>query len=230
MKISSKTFYGCIVLVLSTILPSCGEQFIRDKETYFVENNNRKWLVDTTSYKTIILTDSINNTERFDFDIQWKAFNSSKSKEGIFGIKGTEYRLYETIHQEFLSLKDENFNIVLTASELPEGTILKVNFYDIYYSYDLLKKELTFISTSLGRRPQIELIDEEYINHPINSEIIKHETILINGKTYSDALEFILKDFEDDWNESTITRIIIAKDYGLVQFSLNSGQVYNRIQ
>lgn len=185
--------------------------------------------MDTDTYEEFSLSDSQAFTEYFQLTSEWEAFNSSRSSSGLFGLKDREYKEYEVIQQVFRSQLDQRFSIHLEGAEPPDGQILKIRLDNNYYHYDLLHKKLISIRTDAGRRPDSEYIDNKLVEYPLLSFARVHDTMKINEVEYHDVLEFVHADFKDQWEESTIVSVSIAKEVGLIQYKLHGGRVFNRV-
>lgn len=218
-----------LIIILFLVFTSCGDEFNPNTETYMIGSVNKKWLVNSDLYEQYSMVDSLSNTVRYFLDSEWTAFNSSKSTSGLFGLQDREFAEYEVLHQVFLSHSNNSFSIELTASEPPEGTILEIQLNRHLYNYDLQQKRLKSISTRIGRRPESTFINDKIVDLPFLSQAIQHDTLEINDVEYTNALEFVLGDFEDQWTDSTIVSITVAKEVGLLQYRMNNGHVFNRL-
>lgn len=214
-----------IFIAIIQFVISCEDKYIQDKKTFLVNVSNKDWLVDTAMFRELHVADSLGNTESYLFDEQWKGFIRAKN----YGRNGIDYTEYETIDQEFKNSKNEIFHVLLTANEPAIGDNLTVSFKDSNYEFDLKTRRLTAIRNNEGHRPDKEYINDHIVDLPFKSKTIEHDTININGITYRNALEFILDDFEDQWKSTTTISVIIAKEIGLIQYRLNNGNVYNRV-
>lgn len=75
------------------------------------------------------------------------------------------------------------------------------------------------------------MYDKGYSELPhINSNVLFHDSLTINGVIYPRVMELTLKDLQQYWNDLTVTNILIAKGVGLVQFRLNNGVVISRLR
>lgn len=222
---ASRNLVYCVVLLFT----SCGELYSPNTEYYFVSSENKEWLIDTDKYEEFSLSDSQAFTEYFQLTSEWEAFNSSRSSSGLFGLKDREYKEYEVIEQVYRSQLDKRFSINLEGAEPPDGQMLEIRLDNNYYFYDLLHKKLLSINTESGRRPDSEYIDNKLVEYPLLSFARVHDTMNINEVEYHDVLEFVHADFKDQWGESTILSVSVAKEVGLIQYKLQGGHVVNRV-
>jgi hypothetical protein len=229
MKTLSVIVFQFLLFIMALVLISCEEKFIRDKESHLINPANRQWLIDTTLYPEFLLADSLDNLEKYLFDNQQKTFSVRNTSEGLFGLYGNEYDEYEHVNQEYISLTNESFRIVIGANDPPDGDGLSVRLKDIIFSYDLSKKKLTAFRTNEGQRPDSDIINGKFTELPMESQVIRYDTLNIDDKRYTNALEFILKDFEEQWSATTIVSIIIVKEIGLLQYRLNNGITFCRV-
>ncbi len=228
---SSAGFIILMMLVSSVLLfQSCGESWNPNKEIYVVSAKSKKWLADTYLYEEFSLTDSFSFSEFYLFESEWSAFNSSKSTSGLLGLQDRVLRDYEVIHQTYKSQLNKRFAIEIEALDPPSTESLEVVLRRTYFRYDLTYKKLLSLSTKFGRRPDSEFVNDQWVDHPFLSHAIQHDTIVINDVVFYKAMEFVLGDFEDQWVDTTIVNIILAKEVGLLQYTLHNGQVFSRVQ
>ena len=50
----------------------------------------------------------------------------------------------------------------------------------------------------------------------------------VGSTAYQGVMEFTLKDFQEAWEDSTVTGLVIARRTGLLQYSLNNGRMVVR--
>jgi len=226
-----KSFVGRnLVYCLALLCTSCGDLYSPNTEYFFVSAENKEWLIDTNKYEEFSLSDNQALTEHFQLTSEWEAFNSSRSSSGLFGLKDREYREYEVIEQVYRSQLDKRFSINLEGAEPPEGQIMEIRLDNNYYFYDLLHEKLLSINTEPGRRPDSEFIDDKLVEYPLLSFAMVHDTVKINEVEYYDVLEFVHDDFKDQWEESTIVSVSVAKEVGLLQYKLHGGRIFNRVE
>ncbi len=221
---------GSLVFGLALLFTSCGELFRPDTEYFIVSSENKEWLIDADKYEEFSLADGQAYSEYFELISEWEAFNNSRSSSGFFGLKNREFKEYEVIEQVYRSQLDKRFSIHLEGAELPDGQILEIRLDNNYYFYDLLHKKLLSIRTDSGRRPDSEFIDDKLVEYPLLSFVLLHDTMMINQVEYFDVLEFVHKDFKDQWEGSTIVSVSVAKEVGLIQYRLHGGRIYNRVE
>ncbi|MDD4646013.1 MAG: hypothetical protein PHY99_08500, partial [Bacteroidales bacterium] len=56
------------------------------------------------------------------------------------------------------------------------------------------------------------------------------DSLTVDGFTYSGIIHFNFRDFTDKWTPLTIREVYLAKQYGLVKYSLENGITYERIK
>ena len=210
-----------LFLVSLLLLTSCGEKFQANKETFYVRSDEKEWLVDVSIEDYFQLTDSLSNAELFTLENEWSGFNSEIYSTGF----DKEITDYQTIGQRFKSDRANYFSISLEAKEPPQGTILRVNLKRIQYDYDLKYQKLISLS-AMDDSKHISFWDnryQEFQEDGIGSKVEYLDSLEINNQLYTSLLLFRLNDFLDQWVDSTIVVIVIAKNIGLVQYSMNNG-------
>jgi hypothetical protein len=215
-------------------LGGCSDKFVRDKETVMVSYSDKTWLVEDEQVDGFSLVDDKLREEQFALESEWSAFNRSASYSGMLGLD-REMTEYEVTSQRYISDRGSNFAVRLEATDPPQGTIIKVGMNNIQYWYDLRFKKVIGLATKHGNihyafwdgtYELIGFMDEPEI--PIVSTVTYHDTMTVGSTVYQGVMEFTLKDFQEAWEDSTVTGMVIARRTGLLQYSLNNGLVVTR--
>jgi len=217
-QLSNVTIFICSLLALT----SCGELFTPYREFISLSALEKSWLADDSHKVTFALNDTLSELEIFEYVREYTAFNKSIHGDG-FNREETEY---EIIYQEFYSKKSSVFSIRIEANELPQGAILIIHFKGLRFTYDLKYEMLRSFSTPLASE-SLQFKDSGYENES-SSYIDYYDTLTINNTLYLGVLDFTLKDFEDQWVDSTVVELAIAKEMGLIRYTMNNGVVMVR--
>ena len=218
-----------LLFFIALLCTSCGERFFPNKEYYYLTRESKSWLVDTVKYERFALVDSLSFRESFKLEYNWSAFNSSRRSSGVLGLRDREFCEYEMREQDFVSQMNKRLSIKIEAMEPPDMAILDVVIHDQTFRYSIGLGKLLMVSSKRESRPDSEYVNNSIIKLPLLSKVIRHDTIEINQHKYYDILEFVLKDFEDQWNDTTIISLMLAKEIGLIQYKQNGGHTFNRI-
>ncbi len=217
-----------IFLAISFLLSSCGELYSANKHTILVSAQAKEWFVDLTESEEFTMLDEHVQPEVFELEYERTHFNGARYSSGIFD---TEEYEFEVIEQEFLSDKGSDFSIDIETREPPEGPLLVVEVNNLRYKYDLSYDKIIQISTMYGYK-FMHFREGTYRSwdamDAIYSTASYHDTLMFNDTEYTGVMEFHLLDFEDQWEDSTITEIIIAKKVGLLKYAMSNGTVMSR--
>lgn len=228
--IRTASIAACLVLTMH----GCSDTFVRDKETILLTYEDRSWLVEDEQSDGFTMVDDKKREEHFTLESEWSALNWSKRSSGILGLD-QEMTEYEVTGQRYISDRGSNFAVRLEATDPPQGTIMKVGMNNIQYWYDLRFKKVIGLATKHGNihyafwdgtYELTRFMDEPEI--PIMSTVTYYDTMTVGSAVYQGVMEFTLKDFQEAWEDSTVTGMVIARRTGLLKYSLNNGQVVTR--
>lgn len=215
------------ILTLLLTMSSCGERFSTNTTTIHVSTENKQWLLDLNNYESFTMLDELFNPEVFTLNYERYYYNGASHSSGPFGLESEKLE-FEGIEQEFLSDKASDFSIDVLAHEFPQGTWLIVEVNNVRYKYDLKIEELTAIETTIGSKHHIYFEGTYMKTDTIFSTAVYHDTLAIDLREYYGVMEFTLLDFHDQMEGSIVVDIAVAKELGLIRYSLADGTVISR--
>lgn len=200
-------FVGLVFVML--LLLSCKEG--TREQTYYISSENKEWLTDFAKDTVINFID--NNQIAHDLTFNYSSESFTKSSSSFLGIKTKESSRQAVFQTFYGTTFDFDLSISSTFDETDE---LSVSVNDYSFTYDLVFRQMTRLSTPNG-----------YIsNNSIESKVVFLDTWSVDGGTYLEVFHFQLSDFEMEWNNNTITDIYIAKGVGLIQFNTHQGVAF----
>jgi hypothetical protein len=218
-----------LIITIFLIFQSCCPEAGFPDDTYSIKTANLDWLTDYQVDDGFIMIDS-NNISTF-----FKLYNTdqhyTQSYSCTLGIR-THSSDREYQQQSFNSTFGIPFNISIDANFPPFGNKLWININQTEFVVDLDYKELIEVSLNGEFHKFKEEDIDSYIDGdlPILSQIRYIDTLEINGHVFLDILHFSLLDFTDKYTNFTVKDIYIAKNKGIIQYSLQNGLVYKRIE
>jgi hypothetical protein len=206
---------------------SCGDIFSPNKETFYLDSESKEWLFDGEEGDQYIMKDSLNSREIVTLDEQWNYFVESTSHSVNSRLKDRMIYECESSGQQFSSDEGLELSVSLRAQEIPGIIDLEIGINDLELEYDLLNRKISRIG--IWRQMDGNSSEGKFIDgFRSMSTVVFSDSITINGHTYADALEFTLMDIEDWRTENTVVGFAIAKGEGLLRYSLNNGQVFEK--
>jgi len=222
MRLLNKLFFGLIAIVLF----SCGEDSALKEETIYFQDKNKCWITKETTGYNFIMIDNNGISQSFTMNIDDYEFN--KSWSSFLGVN-TEMTHTEYHYQSYTSNYGTQFSLSLTAGFEPFGDDIYIDLSGIGFAYDFKFETISRIYTDFGYKTK-SMTDTGYELQ--DEDIFSIVEILDNYSTnyyeYETVLQFRLKDFNDKWDNFTVTEIYIAKNIGLIKYVLNNGIIYER--
>lgn len=222
-----KLYHNILLIVLSAfILFACGPDHGLKEETFYFKEENTAWLPPDSSGDNFIMIDNNNISQSFvmlgencEFDQTWG---------GFLGINtlttNTEYH-----YKNYSSSFGYSHSISLRAGWSPFGDEINISLGQMSFRYDIDEEVISDLNTNFGYKSMSYTEDGyEVESVPIKSTVEILETYTTKHKQYDNVLFFDLKDFINDWESLTITKIYVAKNIGLIKFELNNGISYER--
>lgn len=221
----TRFFLSLLIALVMVVGTSCiGEP---KEKWYYILDENKEWLqFDTTT--PVLFVDNFGIHQSF-----WGAGKTCSFLEGgsfVFGIQ-TERSFSENCYVDKFSTHGFTLSMSLRASFAYNGDNLYVRLGETDFMFDLLHQVVFSVSLGFTHSLDKTMYDKGYSELPhINSNVLFHDSLTINGVIYPRVMELTLKDLQQYWNDFTVTNILIAKGVGLVQFRLNNGVVISRLR
>ena len=213
-----------IILIILTMC-SCGEDDALKEETLYVSRENRDWLTADEVGSNFIMID--NNNIAQGFSMYQNSSDFSPSTSSYFGVK-TKVTKTESYTQGYSSSYGQRFSYILTAGFAPFGDNLSIIINEISFTYDFKFKTIARISYELNYKSKL-MTDKGYEeNDKIYSTVEILDTITVNDRLFSGIIHFNFEDFSDKWSKFTIKELYVAKQYGLIKYTLENGITYER--
>ncbi|MFC2089586.1 hypothetical protein ACFLT1_02325 [Bacteroidota bacterium] len=221
----ASTKFTCIALLsASFLLPSCGDLFSPGVEYINLSHDDKIWLMSEEYGESFTMSDST-GSEIFGQKYEWTAYDISI--RGDFLDKDETH--YETRYQSFYSDRKNNFVIKIDARMSNPGASLIMNLNKSRFRYDILFDQLFSVSIETSAKG-MHFKDGRYIDEDtMRSSAKYYDSFKIGAHTYSGVLQFTLKDFQDEWLDSTITEIVIGKEIGLLRYVMAKGDTMVRV-
>ena len=216
-----------IIILLPILACSCGEKFALSKDKLTVLPENKEWLIAAETGSSFIMTDNHNISQGFSMYQNSTGFSPSTSS--YFGVR-TNITETESYSQGYSSVYGQRFSYTLTAGNEPFGDNLTVSLNDLLFTYDFKFGTISRLNLESNYKSKT-MTDQGYeITDTIFSTIEILDSLTVNGFTFSGVMHFSFSDFADKWTPLTIRDVYLAKQYGLVRYSLENGITYERIK
>ncbi|MCF8225320.1 MAG: hypothetical protein K9J30_05535 [Bacteroidales bacterium] len=208
------------ILILGIFLQGCGETFNPNTEYVKLRMDSKQWLVDEEHQDDFLLRDSTEK-ERFFFDKEWGGYHSQWIT-GSYPDKTETH--FEGIVQYFYSDQDANFRIELDAGWLKKGDLLTVRLEKLRYTYDLKYNLLTHVASDDEYKSTSFVIDHYEPGDTLLSTLTYHDTLTLDTIKFASVFHFTLRDFEEQWEPTSLTEIFIGKHVGLIGYAEHGGK------
>jgi len=214
-----------LIILLISVLCSCGEDWAFKEETLYIATENRDWIIEDKYGSGFIMVDNNHISQGFSMDMNSTDF--SPSTTSYFGIR-TRITKTESYTQGYSSNFGQRIMFILTAGFAPFGDRFSFSINGLYFNYDFKFKTISHISFNSSDK-STTMTDVGYeVNETIYSTVELLDTLTVNGVKYEGTLHFSLEDFKDQWSDFTIKEVYIAKHIGLIKYSLYNGTSYER--
>ena len=220
MKSAIKSFY----LAMGLFLLSCGGEGENPlKEEYFyLEEIHKEWLAPDSIDQVFIMKD--NNGISSSFLMTGNQKNMGKSWSTVMGIN-TRTSYTEECFQSFSSGFGMTLGLSMRANSPPHGDNIFISLEQVGFSYDFDFEIVHSLDTPFGYK-NLLMTDKGYEVHDdgeIRSTVEMLDSLSTSYGTYQEVLHFTFKDFNQYWDDFTVTEIYMAKEVGLVKYILASG-------
>ncbi len=214
-----------LILLALILVSSCGENSDGLKtETHYFDETNKAWIPDI-SKNQFIMQDSNGISQSFTRNRNQHEFN--KSWSSVFWI--TTLTTYTEYHfQEYQSSFQNHFNLSLSAGWCPFGDEICITMNGVHFAYDLTLNHVTRVGTNSETISHSQTDEGYSTDEAIYSDVEMLYNYTVNGITYDTVLHFTLRDFTNQQTELTATEIFVAKNIGLVQYTLKNGISFMR--
>jgi len=220
-----------ILLSLSIwlLFSSCGENSpLAKEETYYIEEENLKWVFPDPVNETFFMRDSNGITYSYTKQVHNQEFTDSWSSIFGFTTNITHTESY-TLEYRNNALYDLNFTILLTSGFPPFGDYYSVNVGSFNLMYDFKYNQVFNIYCDWGNI-SYNLGDNGFeYQQPILSRITFIDELEVYHTLYKDIMHVEFIDFKESYSKNTVTELYFAGDIGLIKMVLNNGVYLDRI-
>ena len=214
-----------LLILFLAVLCSCREDHALREETLTIAGENRDWITRDTYGTGFIMTDNNNITQGF--MMQKNSTDFSPSETYIFGIR-TRITKTESFTQSWYSNFGQSIMLILTAGFEPFGDRFSLSVNELNFMYDFKLNTIGHIYFNSVYKSKT-MTDTGYEEvEAIYSTVQILDSLTVNGVRYDGVLHFSFEDFKDFWTDFTIKEVYLAKQYGLIKYSLNNGITYER--
>lgn len=214
-------------ILLFATLYSCDPNFEDPDEIITVIPSVKEWLTDS-SYFQIEMINGESTVISYSEYSSWSGTNGHASKGGI--IDGWHVVQYEFIEQCFKSKELGSFYVKMEPSELNRhGNLLGFRLGN-NFSFQCDMSDTSVYVLEVNDNWETVDIDPNGLLNSFESTVEILDTITINERVYNDVLKMKLLDWDDEWNDETITEFYYGKAAGLLQYQLHNGTCYSRIK
>ena len=215
-----------LVVFLSALFQSCGEEHALKTHTASFKEANKDWITPYEYGDVFYMKD--NNGISQSFSMATDSYYWGRGDSYFLAVHTDIYE-NEYHYQSFTSNYGKSFSISLSAGFDPFGDELYVDFMNIGFAYDLDLNVLSRIDTQNGYL-SYSLGEDGYEEQDrIYSTLEMLDTYTIGETIYEGVLHFTYNDFVSDHTPLTPKEIYIAKKVGLIKYVLNNGVDYERI-
>lgn len=219
-----------IFLALGFFLQSCGgegEHALKE-EYFYMEEFNKDWLAPDSIGEVFIMKD-INGISS-SFKMTGNNESMGKSWSTVLGIN-TRTSYTEECFQSFKSGFGIVLGISMRANSPPHGDNISISLDRVGFTFDFDFETIHSLDTPFGYKSLL-MTDKGYELHDdgkISSTIEILDSLEGSYGTYQEVLHFTFKDFNNYWTDFTVTEIFLAKEVGLVKYTLASGISSERV-
>lgn len=223
MKALSKIPIFTAILV---IIAACGPENGLREETYYYDDSNELWLSEDTINYNFVMTDNHGISQSY--KMTTNTYEYDQSWGGPFGINtltvNSEYH-----HKSYTSSFSNSYSISIRANSAPFGDEITIHINDLSFRYDLGVDTISDLRLYNSYKSMSYCEDGyESEGESINSKVYFLDNYSTKKKNYNEVLHFVLNDFKEEWKNTTITHVYIAKTIGLIRFDMNNGIYYER--
>lgn len=224
---SLKVFLISIALVFT--FTSCSVDKALERVKMNLQSDSKDWIVSYESIQDLKFLSDQGEKVVFKHVNAVNTFSTSSAKQ--FGIYTKAYT-YETASESFSSTYPNNLQVTVRANE--ESDYLTITLDSWTFVIPLNYKEIINISERNNNDMKTATIENNQIvpyagSKPILSKVELIDELYLNGKSIANGFKISILDFEENWTETTLESFIIAPNYGLVQYSLQDGLSFNRV-
>lgn len=217
--------YNIFLLLILTILISCGDENALKEKTFYIKAQNKEWFGTDLQNSTFEMID--NNGISISYkNIQTANYFTESSSQFI--NLTLERCFYEYFYKNCNSTFNQTFSIGLQANDLPFGDQLSISLNGLTFYYDFYRNELINISFDTISINRI-YFDDNSDKDLIKSTVEFIEDYSVNGQIHPQVLHFELKDFANTKNMYKPTEIFYAKKTGLIKYVLADTLTFIRI-
>jgi hypothetical protein len=214
-----------LIILLILVVTSCGEDSALKVETLNLADENRDWITPDKYGNSFVLMD--NNKISQGFSMYQNSSDFSPSTTSYFGIR-TRLTKTESFTQAWSSNFGQSIMLILTAGFEPFGDRFSISVNGLNFMYDFKFETIGHIYFDSGSKSKT-MTDTGYVEtDTIFSVVDLQDTLTVHGVKYTGILHFRLEDFKDQWTDFTVREICLAKNVGLIKYTLNNGIVYER--
>lgn len=222
-----KVFLISIALLFT--FASCSVDKALERVKMNLQSDSKDWIISNESIQDLNFLSDQGEEVIFKHLSAVNTFSTSSAKQ--FGIYTKAYT-YETASESFTSTYPNNLQVTVRANE--ESDYLTIGLDSWTFVVPLNYKEIINISERNSNLVKTATIENNQIipyagSKPILSKVEYIDELYLNGKSIANGFKISLLDFEANWTEKTIKSFIIAPNQGLMQYSLQNGSVYNRV-
>ncbi len=215
----------CLIILVVTVLCSCGRERAFKEETLYIASENRDWVTPDHYGTNFIMVD--NNKISQGFSMNQNSTDFSPQTSYYFGIR-TRISKYESFTQAWSSNYGYRIMFILTAGFEPFGDRFSISINELNFMYDFKFKTIGHLYFNSSYKSQV-MTDTGYVeNEKIYSTVEMVNTLTVNGVKYDGILHFCFEDFKELWTDFTVKEVYLARKYGLIKYSLNNGITYER--
>ncbi|MEX2371971.1 MAG: hypothetical protein WD578_13280 [Bacteroidales bacterium] len=211
---------------------SCNDKVSDDFQTFNLDEGSKQWLYSGNEGDVLYLMDTLKNQISIVLKRERSEYLEATTTTDWFGWSSIIIAEYERISQHFSFNNGMDLYISMSAESQPENCEMQISFD----SNTVLNVRIIPNSTKLTRVTIYQPEDENgirsgssVINDRINSTLVYYDSLILNNKSYFDVLEFELRDLYRDTDELSVVSFSIAKEVGLLKYSLKNGLSYERV-
>lgn len=214
-----------LIICIFLVLTSCGEDHALREETLCIADENRNWITPDTYGSGFIMVD--NNKISQGFMMYGNSSDFSPSTTSYFGIR-TRITKTESFTQSWSSNFGQSLMLILTAGFKPFGDRFSISINDINFMYDFKFNTIGHIYFNSASKSKT-MTDTGYVeNETIFSTVQILDSLTVKGIRYNGVLHFSFEDFPDLWTDFTVKEVYLAREFGLIKYSLKNGIAYER--
>ena len=214
-----------LIIGLFLVLTSCGKDHALREVTLFIADENRNWITPDKYGSGFIMVDNNRISQGFMMDLNSSDF--SPLTTSCFGIR-TRITKTESLTQAWSSNFGQRLVLILTAGSEPYGDRFSISISDLSFMYDFKLNTIGRISFKSVNKSKT-ITDTGYVeNETIYSAVQILDSLTVNGVRFNGVLHFSFEDFRDLWTDFTVKEVYLAKESGLIKYSLKNGISYER--